>query len=119
MTPSDTATASERAIAAPTFAEQMLAVLPDHAHIDSSPFAWSATWTTPFGTWAINRKADLLTKAVVKVVGPDVKITERPGDAQRIIGVLRALGALPTDPEAMREAASRLLTAANEAEARR
>lgn len=73
----------------PTFAEQLLPVLPDHTYTTASFGAWSATWTTPTGAWFIACNFGSVT-----IRGPLTKITRDQPNAPLAIALLRTLGAI-------------------------
>lgn len=87
---------AQKALPAPSFAEQMRAALPDHAHIENGSFlkGWSAAWSTTKGVWSLGHSAPIIGVSETKVTGPDFLMNMWKADATSVIAILRLVGAL-------------------------
>lgn len=84
----------EKAVAKPTFVEEMVKVVPYHAFVKSSMFSWQAKWSMPNGVWSVLLETKILQSPSVKVDGPGMNTRMWGADSQKVIGMLRLMGAL-------------------------
>ena len=83
-----------KAMSEPSFAEQMLQVLPDHTHVKSVLQGWTASWSTPAGVWTVALDTPLFGIPKAMIVGVRVKMELTKPDAPQVIALLRAIGAI-------------------------
>ncbi|MFD0595065.1 hypothetical protein ACFQZ4_24065 [Catellatospora coxensis] len=82
----------------PTFREQLTDTLPTHTSWTTVLSDQTATWTTPAGIWRITRHLF----AGLHVTGPGLNLAHTTID--HALGVLRALGAIPSTDDPVTEA---------------
>lgn len=85
----------------PSYADQLRDALPQHTYHQRGAFGtYTASWTTPAGTWTVARQlkgtsgiTSVGLRAVTAITGPDWTLTG-PADADTVITLLRLFGAL-------------------------